>query len=79
MTINEIDSRKRELVKQYKELCKKGNDYNARLKRLKIVAEIGFLIEEKRRLESERNLREAGGKNVGERDGGQKKAGTVIV
>jgi len=69
MTINEIDSRKRKLVKQYKELCKKGNDYNARLKRLKIVAEIGFLIEEKRRLESERNLREAGGKNVIKYDG----------
>ena len=50
MTINEIDLRKRELVKQYKELCKKGSDYNARLKRLKIAAEIGFLIEEKRRL-----------------------------
>ncbi len=60
MTINEINLRKRELVKQYKELCKKGNDYNARLKRLKIVAEIGFLIEEKRRLESERSLQEAG-------------------
>lgn len=63
MTINEIDSRKRELVKQYKELCKKGNDYNARLKRSKITTELGFLIEEKRRLKSERNLHEAGGEN----------------
>jgi len=63
MTFEEIEVRKKDLIKRYKELCKKGSDYNARLKRLKIAAEIGFLIEEKRRLESERNLREAGGKN----------------
>ena len=79
MTFEEIEVRKKDLIKRYKELCKKGSDYNARLKRLKIAAEIGFLIEEKRRLNSERNMREAGGENVGERDGGQKKAGTVIV
>lgn len=69
MTFEEIEVRKKDLIKRYKELCKKGNDYNARLKRLKIAAEIGFLIEEKRRLESERNLREAGGKNVIKYDG----------
>ncbi len=69
MTFEEIEVRKKDLIKRYKELCKKGSDYNARLKRLKIAAEIGFLIEEKRRLESERNLREAGGKNVIKYDG----------
>ena len=69
MTFEEIEVRKKDLIKRYKELCKKGSDYNTRLKRLKIAAEIGFLIEEKRRLESERNLREAGGKNVIKYDG----------
>lgn len=69
MTFEEIEVRKKDLIKRYKELCKKGNDYNARLKRSKITTELGFLIEEKRRLESERNLHEAGGKNVIKYDG----------
>ena len=69
MTFEEIEVRKKDLIKRYKELCKKGSDYNARLKRLKIAAEIGFLIEEKRRLKSERNLHEAGGENVIKYDG----------
>jgi len=37
MTFEEIEVRKKDLIKRYKELCKKGSDYNARLKRLKIT------------------------------------------